>query len=162
MICFNGHSFHSEIAWSLAFWNKQFKTFDSQIWDLAGPRIWEFCRGFPTYLIQEVKNIDQNDVDPDDNDIIKSRLRRSTRHYFVGRLRGQTQSQYMNFGNSSSNGKAEAESEYGVSKATVGMIFFNVFMKTKTRLYLRHYYWRSLIFKWAPTGWVKHKVKVVH
>ncbi|KAL3285073.1 hypothetical protein HHI36_019197 [Cryptolaemus montrouzieri] len=93
-----------------------------RIWDLAGPRIWEFCRGFPTYLIQEVSNKNVNEDSAENNEITKSQTRRkrSTRHYFVGRLRGQTQSQYMNFGSSNnSSGKAEAESAYGGSRATV-------------------------------------------
>ncbi|KAK9882918.1 hypothetical protein WA026_023766 [Henosepilachna vigintioctopunctata] len=92
-----------------------------RIWELAGSRILEFCRGFPTYLIQEVQSKNLNDISTD-NDIMKSRMRRrrSTRHYFVGRLRGQTQSQYLNFGHSNnSSGKAEAESTFGTSRASV-------------------------------------------
>lgn len=50
---------------------------------------------------------------------MEPRAKRSTKHFFVGRVRGQTQSQYLNFGNSKEPGKAEAESSYGSSKAVV-------------------------------------------
>lgn len=45
--------------------------------------------------------------------------KRSTRQYFVGRVRGQTQSQYLNYGNGQEPGKAEAESSYEGSRAVV-------------------------------------------
>lgn len=58
-----------------------------------------------------------NDISSDDNRIL--RLRRDTKHYFRGRVRGQTQSQYLSFGKSDAPGKAEAESTYEGSKAVV-------------------------------------------
>lgn len=45
--------------------------------------------------------------------------KRSTRHFFVGRVRGQTQSQYLNYGNGGETGTAEAESSSSGSKAVV-------------------------------------------
>lgn len=66
-----------------------------------------------------------NDL-PDDDEISMEKVRikrESPRHYFVGRIRGQTQSQYLNFGKGSGNndagGKAEAESSDQGSKAIV-------------------------------------------
>lgn len=51
---------------------------------------------------------------------IETRFKRSN-SYFPGRIvRGQTQSQYLNFGNSKEPGRAEAEATYGGSKAIVG------------------------------------------
>ncbi|XP_044269038.1 collagen alpha-1(III) chain-like isoform X2 [Tribolium madens] len=92
----------------------------TEIWTIAGQRVVDFCRGFPTYLIHDLKTNDQNSIFEDTlNENIASRKKRSTKHYFVGRVRGQTQSQYLNFGNSKDLGKAEAESSYGSSKAVV-------------------------------------------
>lgn len=87
---------------------------------MGGPRITEFCSGFPVYLIQEMNNDNENYM----NDIFVEtnenfRRRRSTRHYFRGRVRGQTQSQYLNFGQNAEPGKAEAESTYEGSRAVV-------------------------------------------
>lgn len=91
-----------------------------KIYTLGGPRITEFCSGFPVYLIQEMNNDNENYM----NDIFVEtnenfRRRRSTRHYFRGRVRGQTQSQYLNFGQNAEPGKAEAESTYEGSRAVV-------------------------------------------
>ncbi|XP_066250562.1 collagen alpha-2(I) chain isoform X2 [Euwallacea similis] len=84
-----------------------------EIWRLAGTRISDFCRGFPTYLIQ----IPQPDSQ---NDLPLVRRKRDERHYFVGKIRGQTQSQYLNFGfNGAQPGKAEAESSHEGTKAVV-------------------------------------------
>lgn len=60
-----------------------------------------------------------NDIPTDENMIPRLRKRRDTRHYFRGRVRGQTQSQYLNFGKSDTPGKAEAESTNEGSKAVV-------------------------------------------
>lgn len=49
--------------------------------------------------------------------------KRSTKHYFTGRMRGQTQSQYLNFGSNQQSGKAEAESTNGSSRAVVSEYF---------------------------------------
>lgn len=83
----------------------------------------DFCRGFPTYLIHDIKTDDQNNILQDIVDNNGVRKKRSTKHFFVGRVRGQTQSQYLNFGNSKDPGKAEAESSYGSSKAVVSKSF---------------------------------------
>jgi hypothetical protein len=92
-----------------------------QIYRIGGQRVVEFCRGFPTYLIHDLKSNDQqNDILSNiPTDDVLTRMKRSTKHFFVGRVRGQTQSQYLNFGNSKDPGKAEAESTYGSSKAVV-------------------------------------------
>ncbi|KAH0814728.1 hypothetical protein GEV33_008063 [Tenebrio molitor] len=92
-----------------------------QIYRIGGHRVVEFCRGFPTYLIHDLKSNDQqNDILSNiPTDDVLTRMKRSTKHFFVGRVRGQTQSQYLNFGNSKDPGKAEAESTYGSSKAVV-------------------------------------------
>lgn len=63
-----------------------------------------------------------NDFPTNDEDISMKKVRitkRSTRHYFVGRVRGQTQSQYLSFGRNNESGTAEAESSYNGSKAIV-------------------------------------------
>lgn len=60
-----------------------------------------------------------NDITDDNNNSNRGIVKRSTKHYFVGKVRGQTQSQYLNFGNNNEPGKAEAESTYGGSKAVV-------------------------------------------
>lgn len=60
-----------------------------------------------------------SDVHNDENLISRSRRRRDTTHFFRGKVRGQTQSQYLNFGKSDTPGKAEAESTYEGSKAVV-------------------------------------------
>ncbi|XP_066138278.1 uncharacterized transmembrane protein DDB_G0289901 [Euwallacea fornicatus] len=84
-----------------------------EIWRLAGTRISDFCRGFPTYLIQIPQPGSQNDLP-------LVRRKRDERHYFVGKIRGQTQSQYLNFGfNGAQPGKAEAESSNEGTKAVV-------------------------------------------
>lgn len=54
------------------------------------------------------------------------RKKRYNSHYFTGRVRGQTQSQYLNFGNSKDPGRAEAEATYGGSKAVVGTHVVNI------------------------------------
>jgi hypothetical protein len=43
------------------------------------------------------------------------------RALIIFRFRGQTQSQYLNFGDKSEDGKAEAEATQHSSRATVGM-----------------------------------------
>ncbi|KAJ3660459.1 hypothetical protein Zmor_004908 [Zophobas morio] len=91
-----------------------------QILTIGGSRIVEFCRGFPTFLIHELSSDHQNSIVPEfEPEGGATRAKRSTSHFFVGRVRGQTQSQYLNFGNSKDPGKAEAESSYGSSKAVV-------------------------------------------
>ncbi|XP_056636593.1 hornerin [Diorhabda sublineata] len=90
-----------------------------QIWRLAGDRITEFCRGFPTYLIKNRADGNQDILNDIPNYIEKSRAKRATSHYFQGRVRGQTQSQYLNFGKSDQPGKAEAETSLEGSKAVV-------------------------------------------
>ncbi|KAJ8944468.1 hypothetical protein NQ314_009474 [Rhamnusium bicolor] len=90
-----------------------------QTWRLAGQRITEFCKGFPTYLIKDIANEDQNydaymnDLPIADN-VLNRRRKRSTRHYFKGRVRGQTQSQYLNIGtyiSGGNNGMGQAQSQ---------------------------------------------------
>lgn len=71
----------------------------------AGKRVAEFCFGYDTYLLQSE---------------IKNRYKRSNGQFLPGRVRGQTQSQYLNFGNGNDPGRAEAEATYGGSKAVVG------------------------------------------
>ena len=84
----------------------------------------EFCRGFPTFLIHELSSDHQNSIVPEfESEGGATRAKRSTSHFFVGRVRGQTQSQYLNFGNRKDPGKAEAESSYGSSKAVVSKTF---------------------------------------
>lgn len=81
---------------------------------MAGNRISDFCRGFPTYLIKPRHNTLESQ-----NDLPLVRRKRDERHYFVGRIRGQTQSQYLNFDGTSQPGKAEAESSLEGTKAVV-------------------------------------------
>lgn len=92
---------------------------------MAGRRITEFCQGYPTLLLQETVPIyvspEDNDLPPkDDISRRKQRNKRQTTTYFTGkRYRGQTQSQYLNFGTGSEPGKAEAESTPEGSRAVV-------------------------------------------
>ncbi|XP_048525721.1 collagen alpha-1(I) chain isoform X4 [Dendroctonus ponderosae] len=99
-----------------------------EVWRLAGTRISDFCRGFPTYLIQNTLPDAQNTQALSDiqNDLPiveisrKIRRKREERRHFVGRVRGQTQSQYLTFGSQSGQpGKAEAESSVEGTKAVV-------------------------------------------
>ncbi|XP_050301118.1 collagen alpha-1(I) chain isoform X5 [Anthonomus grandis grandis] len=105
--------------------NQLSKRENLQIWRLAGTRISDFCRGFPTYLIQnplpdsQTVSYIQNDL-PIVEISTKKRKKRETRYNSVGRVRGQTQSQYLNFGKGNGEpGKAEAESSYEGTKAVV-------------------------------------------
>lgn len=104
--------------------------FVSQIWRLAGSRITEFCLGYPTFLLQdasleyEAHEDDANDLFEDENRMSSARnqrrLKRQTTGFIRGRsYRGQTQSQYLNFGNGNQPGKAEAESSPEGSRAVV-------------------------------------------
>lgn len=77
-----------------------------KVWTLAGPAILELCAELPIYYTKW--NYDKY-----------QRHKRSTRQYFVGRIRGQTQSQYLNYGGGQEPGKAEAESTVGGSRAVV-------------------------------------------
>lgn len=88
---------------------------------MAGDRITDFCKGFPTYLIKNPANERNvlNEISSNHNSISRIRRRRDTKHFFRGRVRGQTQSQYLNFGKSDAPGKAEAESTFEGSKAVV-------------------------------------------
>lgn len=93
---------------------------------LAGSRVAEFCRGYSTYLLQPTNsNSDSGNElhkDGDYGEVSLQRVKRSEPHYFVGRVRGQTQSQYLSFGtNQQGGGKAEAEATFGGSKAVVCM-----------------------------------------
>lgn len=93
---------------------------------MAGSRISEFCHGYPTILLQEIvpkyRSIDDdmNDLPREDTTNRKQRNKRQTTTYFRGKkYRGQTQSQYLNFGNGQQPGKAEAESTPDGSRAVV-------------------------------------------
>lgn len=96
-----------------------------QIWVVAGSRVVEFCRGYPTYLLQPPKSNQElflNDIQNDAINTIEDvnlRGKRNVGSYYNGRVRGQTQSQYLNFGNGHDPGKAEAEASYGTSRAVV-------------------------------------------
>lgn len=102
-----------------------------QIWRIAGSRISEFCRGYPTYLLQDTKPEyvpieDINDLYEESHQVPITRKQQAPRHkrqttaYFRGRLhRGQTQSQYLNIGSNQQPGKAEAESSPDGSRAVV-------------------------------------------
>lgn len=87
---------------------------------MAGSRIAEFCRGFSTFLITPFAITDSlnNELQKDDDGTFQ-RVKREESHYIVGRTRGQTQSQYLNFGKSEHPGRAEAEALPGVSRAVV-------------------------------------------
>ncbi|KAJ8924742.1 hypothetical protein NQ315_000895 [Exocentrus adspersus] len=97
-----------------------------QTWNLGGQKIFEFCRGFPTYFVK-LSSVENQDADEtylnvaalEDTMTLKKRKKRSSSHYFRGRIRGQTQSQYLSFGRSDQPGKAEAESTLDGSKAVV-------------------------------------------
>lgn len=82
-----------------------------QLLFIAGRNIRKFCEGYSAYVItrENLKGF------PAKSNIKK----RSTQHYFVGRRRGQTQSQYLNFGSSNEPGKAEAEFTAEGSRAVV-------------------------------------------
>ncbi|CAH1955098.1 unnamed protein product [Acanthoscelides obtectus] len=91
-----------------------------ELWYLAKHRIIDFCKGLPTFYLQKRANLNRptyftNEVEEN----IIGRWKRQTTHYFKGRVRGQTQSQYLNFGKSDGDGKAEAESTVEGSKAVV-------------------------------------------
>ncbi|VEN55731.1 unnamed protein product [Callosobruchus maculatus] len=91
-----------------------------ELWYLAKHRIIDFCKGLPTFYLekQAYPNI-PNDFISEAEENIAGRWKRQTSHYFKGRVRGQTQSQYLNFGKSDGDGKAEAESTVEGSKAVV-------------------------------------------
>ncbi|XP_017771711.1 PREDICTED: hornerin-like [Nicrophorus vespilloides] len=79
---------------------------------IGGPRVSDFCFGWVTHLIQDPNyGMQENEIDT-------GRIKRDA-NYYRGRVRGQTQSQYLNFGNGESDGKAEAESTAEGSKAFV-------------------------------------------
>lgn len=90
---------------------------------MAGSRISEFCHGYPTLLLQETRRIiheTMNELPKDTPPNRKNRPKRQTTTYFRGRrYRGQTQSQYLNFGVGQQPGKAEAESSPDGSRAVV-------------------------------------------
>ncbi|KAL1517007.1 hypothetical protein ABEB36_000827 [Hypothenemus hampei] len=80
-----------------------------EIWRLAGTRISDFCRGFPTYLIQN-SNTTSNPLSTTENElpIVRLRTKREGKYYFRGKFNGHTQSQYLNFDNGGGqHGKAE-------------------------------------------------------
>lgn len=54
-------------------------------------------------------------LEGDASDDEASRLKRS-----FGKFRGQTQSQYLNFGDNAKDGKAEAQATHDSSRASVG------------------------------------------
>lgn len=92
---------------------------------MAGSRVVEFCRGYPTYLLQPPKSNQElflNDIQNDEINAIDEtnvREKRNAGSFYNGRVRGQTQSQYLNYGNGHEPGKAEAEASYGTSRAVV-------------------------------------------
>ncbi|XP_034941761.1 apomucin-like [Chelonus insularis] len=112
---------------------------------LAGPRIMNFCGDYIIKLLQEIRQIPSNTQDSYFNKIpsdgsnvfrkhvqervkrenvlenseqMNQRFRRQT--YLSGKFRGQTQSQYLNFGGEGEKeGKAEAEATNQSSRAAV-------------------------------------------
>ncbi|XP_020285720.1 uncharacterized protein LOC109855664 isoform X2 [Pseudomyrmex gracilis] len=120
-----------------------------EAWRLAGDRIVDFCNGRTMILLQETRPVPGQIVDPFFNEIPedsfprqvatdvvtrakrqiplaqrdtnfnKLRQRRQA-NQFRGKFRGQTQSQYLNFGNDEQKqGKAEAEATQQSSHAIV-------------------------------------------
>ncbi|XP_018333164.1 mucin-19-like isoform X2 [Agrilus planipennis] len=79
---------------------------------LAGHKIFKSCKSYDSYLLQVVPKFVDHSFKQ------RTRYRRSNSNYF-GRVRGQTQSQYLSFGNENTPGKAEAEATHGTSKAVV-------------------------------------------
>nr|CAI5853302.1 unnamed protein product [Callosobruchus analis] len=91
-----------------------------ELWYLAKHRIIDFCKGLPTFFLEKQAYLDvPADFINDAEENIVGRWKRQTSHYFKGRVRSQTQSQYLNFGKSDGDGKAEAESTVEGSKAVV-------------------------------------------
>lgn len=130
-----------------------------QAWRLAGGRIVDFCTGRNILLLQTMRPIPGQVLDPffnevpvDENDIspkrvadmvlipLKARTKRQIQleqreklninvnrirqrrqtNQFRGKFRGQTQSQYLNFGSDEKKeGKAEAEATQQSSRAVV-------------------------------------------
>lgn len=98
--------------------------FSLQVWRLAGAVVQDFCKNFQTVLVT-VKRVN-----------VKVRKRRNAGNGYGyqsgvrGRYRGQTQSQYLNFGsNGSTPGKAEAESTHDGSRAAVSELNFLILKK---------------------------------
>lgn len=104
-----------------------------QVLSLGGARAQIFCKGYLVYLLQEFhvkpvqltssqEEINQNLVLSDEENSDLSRRKRETSNNYGGRLRGQTQSQYLSFGGSQEPGKAEAEASLGLSKVVVSKL----------------------------------------